>query len=288
MATHAAAMVKWEIFRPSKGTGGAAVYDYGSDQKQLHQRVATGGTLWLITSTRKAKQPRRYHLAYKLVNCTVVRPEESIFSGDWKYVVRAKDWGQSRHFGYNDATDTVRRLQFTSGKAMSEVSNIGLRLLSIPELRTEDVALFQRLQHKIESSRAVFISYSRANATFAAKIESELGKRDVSVSRDVAFLKPGQDWVEAIKQEVEGTDCFLVLISPSAAQSKWVRREVDWALSEYKANGLVKSIIPAVLPKTGWEAFPELHCFERWEYPASRKQEGRFNLLAEGIVLTHR
>jgi hypothetical protein len=157
MATQAAAMVKWEIFRPSKGTGGAAVYDYGSDQAQLHQRVANGGTLWLITSTRKAKQPRRYHLAYKLVNCTVVRPEESIFSGDWKYVVRAKDWGQSRHFGYNDATDTVRRLQFTTGKAMSDVSNIGLRLLSIPELRTEDVVLLQPLNSGMQEQGQTFL-----------------------------------------------------------------------------------------------------------------------------------
>lgn len=285
MATHAVAMVKWEIFRPGKGTGGAAVYDYGSDQKQLHARVANGGTLWLMTSTRQANQPRRYHLAYKLANCTVIRPEESIFSGKWKYVVRAQDWGKSRHFGYNDATDTVRRLQFTSGKSMSEVSNIGLRLLSIPELRTKDVELLQRLQHKIEKSRAVFVSYSHEDTTVAAKIDSELAKRDVSVSRDVAFLKPGQEWAEALKQEVLGTDCFVVLISPSAAKSTWVRREVNWALSEYRANGLVKSIIPAVLPQGGWEAFPELHRFERWDYPASRKKEEGFNLLAEGVVL---
>lgn len=286
MTTHAVAMVKWEIFRPGKGTGGAAVYDYGSDQKRLHHRVADGGTLWLITSTRKARESRRYHLAYKLVNCTVVRPEESLFSGTWKYVVRAQDWGQSCHFRYNDATDAVRRLQFTSGKPMSEVSNIGLRLLSIPELSTEDVRLLQRLQHKIENSRAVFMSYARADAILAAKIESELGKRDVSVSRDVAFLKPGQEWREALEQEVTGTDCFIVLISPSAATSPWVRREVHWALREYQARGLVKSIIPAILPQGGWKAFPELHRFERWDYPTSRQQEEGFDRLAEGVVLT--
>ena len=253
MATQAAAMVKWEIFRPSKGTGGAAVYDYGSDQEKLHERVARGGTLWLITSTRKGEEPRRYHLAYKLVDCAIVRPEESIFSGKWKYVVRAQNWNRSRHFGYNDATDTLSRLRFTSGKPMSEVSNIGLRLLSIPELTPADITLLQRLEHKIVSGRAAFVSYSRADATLSAKIEYELGKRDVSVSRDVAFLKPGQDFAEAIQQEVEGTDCFIVLISPNAAKSHWVRREVNWALSEYEARGLVKSIIPAVLPQGGWE-----------------------------------
>lgn len=286
MTKHAAATVKWDIFRPRKGTGGAAVYDYGSDQKQLLDRVADGGTLWLITSRRKTKEPRRYHLAYKLVDCAEVRPEESTFSGEWKYVVRARDWRESRHFGYNDATDTVRRLKFVSGKPMSEVSNMGLRLLSIPELSAEDVVLLKRLQHKIENGRTVFISYSRSDAARAAKIESELGERDVSVSRDVAFLHPGQEWAEALRQEVTGTDCFLVLVSPSAAESTWVRREVEWAVSEYDERGLVKSIIPIVHPQGGWAQFPELHRFERWEYPAAEGQEKAFNRLANGIVLT--
>ncbi len=285
MTKQAVAIVKWEIFRPGKGTGGAAVYDYGSDQKRLLARVADGGTLWLITSRRKAKETRRYHLAYKLVDCAEVPPEESIFSEKWKYVVRAQDWRQSRHFGYNDATETVRRLKFTSGKPMSEVSNVGLRLLSIPELTSGDVDLLNRLQHKIENGRTVFISYSHTDATMAAKIESELGKRDVSVSRDVAFLQPGQEWAEALRQEVAGTDCFLVLISLGAAGSTWVRREVEWAVSEYDKRGLVKSIIPVVLPKGGWEQFPELHRFERWEYPPVKRQAEAFSRLAKGIVL---
>jgi hypothetical protein len=288
MAAEAMANVKWETFRPSGGKGGAAVYDYGSDQKQLLARVADGGTLWLITSTRRGKEPRRYHLAYKLVDCTAVSPAQSIFSGKWKYVVRAQNWRESRHFGYNDATDTLRRLKFASGKPMSAGSNMGLRLLSIPELATEDVVLLQRLQHKIENGRAVFISYAHADVATAATIEYELGKRDVSVNRDVAFLLPGQDWAEALRQEITGTDAFVVLISPSAAESTWVRREVGWALKEYAVHGLVRSIIPVVLSLGGWDRFPELHQFQRWDYPAPESQKKEFNRLAKGIALAKR
>lgn len=288
MTAHAVAMVRWNVFRPSEGTGGAAVYDYGSDQELLLDRVADGGTLWLITSRRRGKEPRRYHLAYKLVNCTQVPREQSIFSGRWKYVVRARDWRASRHFGYNDATDTVRRLQFTSGKPMSQVSNIGLRLLSIPGLTEEDVALLQRLQHKIENGRAVFISYSHADLALAETIELELAKRDVSVSRDKAFLLPGQPLAEALEQEVKCTDSFVVLVSPNSAQSKPVRDEVQWAIKEHDAHGLVKSIIPVVLPQGGWDQFPELHRFWRWDYPAAEKQEEAFDQFAKGIALTRR
>jgi len=286
MTTHAIAYVEWHRFRPSGGTGGVAVYDYGSNEKELIERVSNGGTLWLVTN--RDETPNRYHLAYKLVNCTEVLPEESLFSRRYKYVVRAQDWRQSHHFGYNDATDTLLRLQFTSGKPMSEETDIERRLHSIPELTTEDIALLQRLQHTIEDGRAVFISYSHEDATFAAEIEQELGKRDISVSRDVTFLLPGQAWEEAIRQEVMSTDSFVVLISPSAAKSHWVKKEVNWAVKEFKAHGLVKSITPIVLPEGGWDQFSKLHCFQRWDYPEPERQQEGFDKLAKGIVLSRR
>ncbi len=194
MTTHAIAMVKWSTFRPSEGMGGAAVYDYGSNQSRLVEQVANGGTLWLVTSRRRAGGERVYHLAYKLVNCRSVEPFQSLFSGKWKYVVRSGNWSLSRHFGYNDATNYIRRLRLSSGSPMAEVENIGLRLRSIPKLVESDIELLERLQHKIECSRSVFISYSRLDAKCASIIEGELGRREISTSRDVAFLQPGQEW----------------------------------------------------------------------------------------------
>jgi hypothetical protein len=284
MKTQAVAFVKWEIFRPGKGTGGVAVYDFGSNKKELNKKVSDGGTLWLITSTRKKKESRKYHLAYKLVNCKSILPGESLFSGRWKYVVRAQDWNESRHFGYNDATDVIGRLEFNSGKAMAEVSNYGLRLLSIPELNNEDITLLERFQNKIENGRTVFLSYSRKDSKLAEVIESELEKRELSVSRDVTFLKPGQEWAEALRKEVSGTECFIVLISPYSAKSENVRNEINWALNEYEKKGLVKSIIPAVSPSGGWEEFPELHRFERWDFPETSQEDKIFDRLANGVT----
>lgn len=285
MTTHAIAYVEWHRFRP--GDGGVSVFDYGSNQKELLGRVSNGGTLWLVTS--RDKTPKRYHLAYKLVNCKAIPPEQSLFSGkEYDYVVRAQDWQQSRHFGYNDATDILRRLQFTSGRPMSEEAEIELRLRNIPELATEDVALLERLQHKIEDGRAVFISYSHEDDAFAAEIEHELRKRDITVSRDAVFLLPSNDWKKAILQEVMSTDSFVVLISPNSAKSRWVKREANWAVKEFKAHGLVKSITPIVLPDGGWDLFSELHCFQRWDYPEPERQQEEFDKLAKGIVLSRR
>jgi hypothetical protein len=212
-----------------------------------------------------------------------------LFSGRYDYVVRTRDRRASRHFGFNDATSTLRRLRFTSGKPIAEVGNPGLRLLSIPELASGDVTLLERLEHQIEHGRSVFISYSHRDALIASAIEAELGTRDVSVSRDVTFLAPGQPWEDALCQEVAATDCFVVLISPhSADPTSWVPREVSWALAECASGGLVRRIIPIVLPGGGWERFPALHQFQRWDYPARTVRSEAFDRLAAGIAATPR
>jgi hypothetical protein len=279
-------MVSWKTYRPGGGTEGP-VRGYGSDQRRLLERVADGGTLWLVTSTRRGRQPRQYHLAYKLVDCVAVDPADS-FSGRYRYVVRGEDWRASRHFGFNDATSTLQRLRFTSGRPMAEVANPGLRLLSIPELSTEDVKLLERLQHKIEQGRNVFISYAREDDAVASLIERELADRDVSVGRDVSILHPGQPWEDALRQEVAGTDCFVVLVSPnSAAARSFVHREVAWALAEStSAGGLVTTILPVLLAGGGWEDFPELHRFHKWDYPTGTTRTEAFDRLAKAIAKT--
>ena len=282
MNKHAMAFVRWEIFRPGGGKPGERVYDYGSDQIRLVNLVGEGGTLWLVTS-KGMPGNKTYHLAYKLADCHQIPKEKSHFSRNWKYVVRAQDWGNSLHFKYNNATDILRRLCFTSGPPMSEVSNMGNRIVHIPELTLDDVSLLQRFQHKIQYGRSVFMSYSHADNSLASSLEEELEKRDIRVSRDVTFLKPGEEWKAALEREAKSTDCFLVLVSANSAKSKWVREEVDWAMDEYRKQGLVKKIIPVVINEESWQAFPEsIRKFQKWEFPVPENL-GAFDRLSKAI-----
>lgn len=285
MTRHAAAMVAWKAFRPER-KGGSQVYDYGSNQARLVELVGDGGTLWLVTSTRRPPAPRQYHLAYKLTDCKPIDPADfSAPSGRYDYVVRSRNFHTSRHFRFNNATSTLRRLRFTSGRPMAETTNIGLRLLSIPELTSGDVERLERLQHRIEYGRNVFLSYSRKDAVAATAIETELGERDMTVSRDISMLRPGQPWKEGLHREVTSTECFLVLVSPNSAdRGSFVRREVEWALNEHDSKGLVTTIVPIVLDSAGWEDFPELHPFTRWDYPARAAHREFFDRLAPGIA----
>ncbi len=283
MTTHAMAMVKWNVFRA--GGGGEPYtrsYYYASRQKRL-VKVGDGGTLWLVTSRRKPGEERRYHLAYKLVDCVAAPPWEEKAEQFGPYMVRARDWGSSVHFPYNDATDMLLRLRFTSGQPLTDRSKIGLRLLNIPQLTADDIALMEAFQQKVLSERTVFLSYSHRNRQVAARLEDELEARNVHIYRDATSLQPGEDWESALRRAVRSADCVMVLVSPAAVVSHWVRQEVNWAKGELEAGGLVERIVPLMLPSGGWDDFSELHPFQREDYPR-RPDAAFFDRLAAKLA----
>jgi hypothetical protein len=268
MTTQAMAMVKWDVFRPAAGSElFTRSYYYACRQKRLVNLVGDGGTLWLVTSRRRPGESRRYHLAYKLVDCQAAPPWEEKAEQFGPYMVRARDWDRSVHFPYNDVTDTLLRLRFTSGRPIADVSKIGLRLLRIPQLTQDDVALLETFQQKVLSERTVFLSYSHSNRQVAARLERELEARNVHVYRDETALRAGEAWLAALERAARGSDCVVVLVSPEAGASPWVRREVEWATTELATGGLVERIVPLMLPTGGWDDFPALHPFQRVDYP---------------------
>jgi hypothetical protein len=283
MTTHAMAMVKWNVFRSGGGAPYTRSYYYASKQKRLVNLVGDGGTLWLVTSRRQPGEERRYHLAYKLVDCIAAPPWEEKAEQFGPYMVRARDYGSSVHFAHNDATDTLLRLRFTSGRPLTDRSKIGLRLLSIPQLTPDDVALMEAFQQKVLSERTVFLSYSHRNRRLATRLEAELEARNVHVYRDATSLQPGEDWGSALRRAVRSADCVMVLVSPAAAASDWVQREVNWAMAELEAGGLVKRIVPLVLPSGGWDDFSGLHPFQWEDYPR-RPDAAFFDRLAAKLA----
>ncbi len=290
MTIHAMAMVKWNVFRPGEGSElFTRSYFYAGKQKRLVNLLDGGGALWLVTSRKKKNQPRRYHLAYKLVDCHAAPPSDEKAEHFGSYMVRAGDWNQSIHFPYNDVTDTLLRLRFTTGQPISDVSKIGLRLLSIPQLTPEGVELLTRFQEKVLSERNVFISYAHKNRRIATRLEHELEARNVHVWRDETALRAGDAWEAALARAAGSADAVMVLVSPQSAQSFWVKREVSWAINEWNAEGgLVKRIIPVVLPTGGWDDFTEVHPFQWMQYP--RRPDGAFfdSLAAEIVRATRR
>ena len=95
----------------------------------------------------------------------------------------------------------------------------------------------------------VFISYARENAELAEKISEALRQRGQKTWMDDVGIRSGDDWLERIAKTIDGSKAVVTIISPEAVESKWVRREIEYADNKGKPI-LPVMIAPCELP--GW------------------------------------
>lgn len=75
----------------------------------------------------------------------------------------------------------------------------------------------------------VFLSYSHQDAEIMSLIRENLQKAGLSVWTDEG-IEPGTPfWKDAIEEAIEKSHCLVVILSPNAKKSIWVKRELDYA-----------------------------------------------------------
>jgi hypothetical protein len=79
----------------------------------------------------------------------------------------------------------------------------------------------------------IFVSYTRADGGYADELAAHLRARGVEVWTDAAVAF-GAEWLEAVKEKIDSCAAFVVVMSPAAQQSAWVRREVLHAQAQRK------------------------------------------------------
>ena len=80
------------------------------------------------------------------------------------------------------------------------------------------------------SSSSFFMSYSREDAALQKKVVAGLRERGVTVWVDVENLIPGSPaWEREIERAIRSAAGIIVLLSPDANNSEWVRREISFA-----------------------------------------------------------
>lgn len=98
----------------------------------------------------------------------------------------------------------------------------------------------------------VFISYSRSSADDVQAISGGLAGLGIKALYDTSALKGGDDWVQWIADAVQSSKVVILIASRSALNSKWVRRELEFAdLHEIP-------IVPVVLEEVKWPGWYEL------------------------------
>src|SRR5688572_32221437 len=87
----------------------------------------------------------------------------------------------------------------------------------------------------------IFISYSRKDIDFARKLAGDLEKAGYDVWWDLTDLRGGDDWVNTIPAAISSSEYVIVVLTPDASESDWVRKEYTQALSLRKKNDDIRS-----------------------------------------------
>jgi hypothetical protein len=78
----------------------------------------------------------------------------------------------------------------------------------------------------------VFISHSSKDEALAAKITSYLENAGLDVWYDKREIMPGDNWADKIAQGLRESDAMVILLTEGALSSEFMRRDIDYALSQ--------------------------------------------------------
>ncbi|HEY7611006.1 MAG TPA: toll/interleukin-1 receptor domain-containing protein [Alphaproteobacteria bacterium] len=91
--------------------------------------------------------------------------------------------------------------------------------------------------------REVFISHSARNRSFVELLARTLRRHRIRYWYSVRHIAGAKQWHDEIGRALKRCDWFIVVLSPQAVRSKWVKRELLYALQR---DDFQERIIPLV------------------------------------------
>jgi len=98
----------------------------------------------------------------------------------------------------------------------------------------------------------VFLSHSSRNAAFTSKLANVLFRHNVKTFFSKQHIRGAQEWHDELGAALKRCDWFLVVLSPQAVRSTWVKRELVYALQQPRYN---ERIIPVLYKNCDVEQF---------------------------------
>ena len=91
--------------------------------------------------------------------------------------------------------------------------------------------------------REVFLSHSSRDRVFADQMAKTLRSHGVPVWYSDTNILGAQQWHDEIGKALSRCDWFLLVLSPHALKSHWVKRELLYALEDSRFDGRIIPII---------------------------------------------
>jgi len=92
-------------------------------------------------------------------------------------------------------------------------------------------------------SQSYFLSYSRADETFALRLATDLRERGIAMWVDQLDIRPSEHWDRAIERAVHQCRGLLVVLSPRSVESDNVADEISFAIDNKKP------VLPVMIEK---------------------------------------
>jgi hypothetical protein len=97
-----------------------------------------------------------------------------------------------------------------------------------------------------------FISHATRDKLWARELGQHLEALGVQVWRDENEIFPGENWLLKTGEALAAADALLVLVSPASATSKYVHRELQFALGSPKFEDRVIPVIVEATDEMPW------------------------------------
>ena len=89
----------------------------------------------------------------------------------------------------------------------------------------------------------VFISHSSKDEALASKVVSYLEQAGLDVWYDEREIMPGDNWADKVAQGLRESEAMVVLLTPSAMESDFMRRDIDYALTQKRFKGRLVPVL---------------------------------------------
>ncbi len=91
--------------------------------------------------------------------------------------------------------------------------------------------------------KELFLSHSDKDREFAGHLAEILDRHGVPYWYSRRNLRGGQQWHDEIGAALDRCDWFLVVLSPASVQSRWVKRELLFALNDERYEGRILPVL---------------------------------------------
>ena len=120
----------------------------------------------------------------------------------------------------------------------------------------------------------VYISHSHTDAALAARITEGLEESGLKIWNPDRDLLPGDNWAGEIARALEESEAMIVLLTPAAVSSPYVKRDIEYALG---AKNYSNRLTPVVVGDPDLFRSPDVPSILR-HMPCAELEDGEASL----------